>query len=859
MAINDIKKINDEINKLRAELGKTPLKFFEENDLERAKATLSGLRAEVREMGNDLDYIYKSFKDSVNELSRQNVYLSDARKALNGISDVSKKIIEYRRGEASFDEKTLQNLKKKATAQFDELQRIKDARILNNDQGKGEIEKALKDQELFNNELNKTITAQKTVNKEIGLVGTGIKGISNALSKMGFGDFSQPLTEAIEKTKNARLQTILNNEEIQKNKDILEKSNNILDNRFKYKKNIVAKAEEEKKIAELNIKNFQNQNTELSTQTSKYKNIGNALKDQLTTANLIDFSIKQMVDALIKADKSTGELAKSFGISYAEAASLRNELNTIANLSADVNINTASLQKALIELNKQFGTATMLNGELLKDYTRLTEVAGYTAEAAAELSKITVATGTDLSENTAEILGQAVAFNAVNGLALNEKEIVEGVAKASAATTLSLGMQPKELALAVAQAKALGTNLEKVEQIASSLLNFEQSISSELEAELLVGKDINLERARLFALNNDIAGVAEEIAKQIGTAADFTNMNVIQQEALAKAVGMTREDLAKSLIEREALAKIGEGDKTALEAYNRLKKEGLSDDQIALKLGDDKLAAQLRSQSIQERFNKSIEKLQEIFVSLAEPILQIVSPFMDLATTILPLINIVLTPIFETIKAIGEGFQFVISLITGEGGFKKGLDGVYQVLSSISAVWLGIVGIQKLLKSQLLVNLGIQTATTRGLITQFALAMRAAAAKMMNFFAMLGPLGIPLGIAAIAGLYAAVKSATSNKADDMVSPGYGKRTLLAPEGAIALNDKDTVIAGTKLSRDNNSPNNQSNPINFEPMISLLSEIKGVLGDINKQSTTTVLEVDGQKLATAQNIRTFKIQ
>ena len=219
MAADDIKKINDEINKLRAELGEKPLKLFEENDLDRAKATLSGLRAKVREMGNDLDYIYKSFKDSVNELSRQNVYLSDARKALNGISDISKKIIDYRRGEASLDEKTLQNLKKKATAQFDELQRIKDARTLNNDQGKGEIEKALKDQELFNNELNKTITAQKTVNKEIGLVGTGIKGISNALSKMGFGDFSQPLTEAIEKTKNARLQTILNNDAIAKGKE----------------------------------------------------------------------------------------------------------------------------------------------------------------------------------------------------------------------------------------------------------------------------------------------------------------------------------------------------------------------------------------------------------------------------------------------------------------------------------------------------------------------------------------------------------------------------------------------------------------------------------------------------------------
>ena len=79
------------------------------------------------------------------------------------------------------------------------------------------------------------------------------------------------------------------------------------------------------------------------------------------------------------------------------------------------------------------------------------------------------------------------------------------------------------------QAKALGTTLEKVEQIASSLLQFESSIEAELSAELLVGKDLYLERARLLALNNDLAGVAEEIAKQIGTAADFTNMNVIHQ------------------------------------------------------------------------------------------------------------------------------------------------------------------------------------------------------------------------------------------------------------------------------------------------------------------------------------------
>ena len=789
------------------------------NDAQKISQNLKLVNDQIQQIAGDTNYLDQSFEKIVKTMQSMLPILALHRSAIKPLENQAENLLRIKRGEQDFNYKNYLIFKDQNKQSIDRLnEEIKRTQIQKNqglisdqqaDNRKKELEDQIQDAKYINGEYEEALILNNKINKELGIRAITVKALDSLIKDMGLPDLG-------------------------------------FEDAWKETQRLAQEAESAGE--EFNA---------IKTFTSI---ISTNLTASLNPIGLLQNAAQKLYEATKAADKSTSELAKSFGVSYAEAASLRNELNTIANLSTDINVNTASLQKALIELNKQFGTSTMLNGELLKDYTRLTEVAGYTAEAAASLSKITVATGTDLSKNTSEILGQAVAFNAVNGLALNEKEIVEAVAKTSAATTLSLGMQSGKIAEANLQAKALGTTLEKVEQIASSLLQFESSIEAELSAELLVGKDLYLERARLLALNNDLAGVAEEIAKQIGTAADFTNMNVIQQEALAKAVGMTREDLAKSLIEREALAKIGEGDKTALEAYNRLKKEGLSDDQIALKLGDDKLAAQLRSQSIQERFNKSVEKLQEIFVSLAEPILQIVSPFMDLATTILPLINIVLTPIFETIKAIGEGFQFVISLITGEGGFKEGLDGVYQVLSSIAAVWLGIVGIQKLLKTQLLMNLGIQTATTSGLITQFVLTMKIAAAKIAGFYAGLGPFGIPLAIATIAGLYAAVRSATSKRADDMISPGYGKRTLLAPEGAIALNDKDTVIAGTKLSRDNNSSsNNQNTSINFEPMVSLLSEIKGVLGDINKQSTTTVLEVDGQKLATAQNIRTFKIQ
>ena len=67
--------------------------------------------------------------------------------------------------------------------------------------------------------------------------------------------------------------------------------------------------------------------------------------------------------------------------------------------------------------------------------------------------------------------------------------------------------------------------LSQVDAIADSLLNFEQSIANELEAELLLGKNINLEKARQAALNNDLATVAKEIAEQAGTSAEFAAMN----------------------------------------------------------------------------------------------------------------------------------------------------------------------------------------------------------------------------------------------------------------------------------------------------------------------------------------------
>jgi hypothetical protein len=443
------------------------------------------------------------------------------------------------------------------------------------------------------------------------------------------------------------------------------------------------------------------------------------------------FLLTGLFVALAGIDKRIGETAKSLGTSYDEATKLNSRFNDIANASGNVLISTSDIQKSFVELNKQFGTAASFSDDLLKGFTELTQVAGYSNEAAGKLAKITQITGGDIKENTSQILGQAVAFNAANKLALNEKEIVEGVAKASASVTLSLGMQPGKIAQAVMQAKALGLELKEVENIAQSLLNFESSIASELEAELLTGKQLNLERARYYALTNDIEGVAREISEQIGSASDFTNMNVIQQEALAKAVGMTKDQLANTLMEREALLKIGEGEKSAVEAYNRLKKEGLSDDQIAKKLGDDKLAQQLKSQSVQERFAKAIEKLQDIFVTLADPLIPVLDAFAN-----------ILTPIGLILKGLGSIKGLLPTIIGGTLLWKSATSGILKNIFSIFtqtgriniAKKLGLITDQQSVATQKTAEVmanRINIAKKLGLITDKQAVVAQKAANMM--------------------------------------------------------------------------------------------------------------------------------
>ena len=592
------------------------------------------------------------------------------------------------------------------------------------------------------------------------------------------------------------------------------------------------------------------------------------LKDTVTPMRLMELAIGFVVDAFISLDETTEKVAKNLGISFHEAAGMNSQFSQIAQDSNNIFVTTEGIANSQIELSAALGTNAMFTAEMLQTQTELTTQLGLSAETSGEIAKLGLLTGKTSKEIAANVMGQSVAMNAANKTAITEKSILQEVAKLSSSIQLSMANNPVALAEAVQTAKQFGMELSQVDGIANSLMNFEQSISNELEAELLLGKNLNLEKARTAALNNDLAVVAEEIAKQAGSAAEFTAMNRIQQEALASAVGMSKEDLAKSLQSREILAELGGKDADMQAAYNRLKGEGLSQEEIATKLGDKRLAQSLHSENIQSQFTASVAKMKELFVQVAAVLIPIVEPIMAAVGFMANLISKSMTflKVLGSIAAAMKIIKFLgsdvyrnqiltniaskLGLVTDQQANRAKLS--TKLLQKEELLSEGaIIGLKKqslftsikdniqkkLGNNSLLVGLGhyirqsaikakdfivdkaslafqyAKNAATfvyngilsignaikkSGLLASIAeMAMRAFSS--LSAIPFIGPILGIAGAAAAAGLGYMYYS----KADDMMSPGanssgYGSRTLMGPEGAIALNNKDTVIAGTDL-------------------------------------------------------------
>jgi hypothetical protein len=361
-----------------------------------------------------------------------------------------------------------------------------------------------------------------------------------------------------------------------------------------------------------------------------------------------------IITKALEANRQVVELGKSLGVSADVAENLRQEYAGFARSTGDTFVNTNRLLKAQSELSKELGIAVRFSNEELVTFAKLTELTGLSAQEAGNLAKASAAAGMPTERYTDSLREAAFFAQQATGTHFSSKEVLQDISKLSAGILVKFQGNPKALGQTVVEAKKLGLTLDQIDKVGESLLNFEQSIENELKAELITGKQLNLERARAAALSGDQLALTREISSQVGTLNDFQNMNVIAQKSLADAFGLSREEMAEMLIKQEAINKYGdEAAKLNKEQLEDMKRQGLS--------ASEYLKKQEQQRTAQDKFQDAMIKLQDIIGNLvAGPVGQLLDALADIVTVAVNILS-VFSPIFSLVSGIAELISDILS------------------------------------------------------------------------------------------------------------------------------------------------------------------------------------------------------
>lgn len=250
------------------------------------------------------------------------------------------------------------------------------------------------------------------------------------------------------------------------------------------------------------------------------------------------------------------DFRQELGASVGESLRLSANVNAAEFGLTKLGLRAGEVKNFAIAISQEFGNLSEFSQTTANAFAQLSLFTGITGDSAAKLAKsIQIIQGGTLDSNinTIELFG-----NLAKAAGVSSKLVLEDIASDTESFAKFAKDGGTNLAVAAISARKLGLSLSTVAGIAENLLDFESSIEKQLEASVLLGRQINLDKARELALSNDLAGLAEEVKNQVGSQADFEAMNVVQRKALADSIGVSVADLGKMIAGEATSAELAE-------------------------------------------------------------------------------------------------------------------------------------------------------------------------------------------------------------------------------------------------------------------------------------------------------------
>jgi len=260
-------------------------------------------------------------------------------------------------------------------------------------------------------------------------------------------------------------------------------------------------------------------------------------------ATVIGFALGAMADAF-------GKINAKIGGGFQQLVGFKTQLTAISMIMGEDAVD------AVTEFGARIGNVNNISNKLAFDLSLLPSHLGVSGEEAGKLVNQFGKLSGRSNEFALNSLEAASQLAAANGVA--PSQVMKDVAENTEFFAKYAKAGGNNIHEAAIEAARLGVDLGTAAEISDGLLDYQTSVAAEMEASVILGRNLNLQRARELAFQNDSAGAMKEAIKQAGTLAQLEAMNPIEREALAKAIGVTDDKLRQMIAnEKEALKPVG--------------------------------------------------------------------------------------------------------------------------------------------------------------------------------------------------------------------------------------------------------------------------------------------------------------
>ena len=455
-------------------------------------------------------------------------------------------------------------------------------------------------------------------------------------------------------------------------------------------------------------------------------------------------------------------IGKSFGSLTVMGEPFKNDLLASSVEATKLGGGMEDVSSITSNLASQFGVNVDEAAKLSDNIFDSSVAMGLSADEGANLFGVLMQTS-NLSQAQAEDLAEG-AFQLARQAGVAPSAVMKDMAGSTEEIASFTKDGGENIAEAAVQARQMGLSLSTTAKVAEGLLDFENSVNKEIEASVLIGRQLNFQRARQLALSGDIAGATKDIVAQLGSEAEFNELNLIQRKALADSVGVSVSELSKMVGQTDKLSVSG-----ALAAGNF--------DDIS---GQEALS--------------NLSKITNQFKSLATTFLNSLGP-----------------AIMDSLKFVNDFLSKEENINMLKNAFTGVASAIGMIVKQLPLILSGFAAFAAFKFVGMLSGLKAVFTLMKGKSLMLALS------TILKGGAMGGPIGIAATVAAALAGFATFKSLTKSVDDFKSGPG-GITHMMGPAGSFSLNPKDSVVATTNRINDGFITGDEGSFANFKELV-----------------------------------------